>query len=117
VKRLLAVGGFAHDSQGVLAAVYWLALVGSECLHYFRVRLLPRPFVGLELAIASLTDADSRRRFLNDPQTAFWHVQSLAHREGPRPVEIKRHHYLDFVHLWAQARKRILETIFSCIAD
>ena len=66
-RYLSAFGRFAHDPQGVLAAVQRLALVGSKRLHYFRVRLLPRPFARLELLIASLTDADSRRGLLYDP--------------------------------------------------
>jgi len=82
VRRLFVFGGFSHDPQGVLAAVHRLALVGGERLYYFRIRLLPRAFVRLELLIASLTDADSRRGLFDDPQLAFCHAQSLAHREG-----------------------------------
>jgi hypothetical protein len=34
------------------------------------------------LSVAPLADADSRRGLLYNPQLAFRHVQSLAHREG-----------------------------------
>ena len=65
--------GFAHDPQRVLAAVHPFAFVGIElCLD-----------IGVfELSVAPLADADSRRGLLYNPQLAFRHVQSLAHREG-----------------------------------
>ena len=70
MKRLLAFGGFAHDPQGILAAVQRLALVGVElCLN-----------VGiLELGIAPFADA---KPLFHDPQFALRHDFSLAHREG-----------------------------------
>ena len=79
---LLLVRCFVDDPQCILAAVHRFALVNGERLHYFGVRLLPRPFIGPELLVATLTHTDSWGRFLYDPQTALGHVQSLAHREG-----------------------------------
>jgi hypothetical protein len=52
---LLIFGSFAHDPQGVLTAVYWLALVSIElCLD-----------IGiLELSVAPFAYADGRRVLL-----------------------------------------------------
>jgi hypothetical protein len=70
VRRLLAFGGFAHDPQSVLAAVYRLALVGIEL----------RLNVGiLELSIAPFADA---KALFHNSQFALRHDFSLAHREG-----------------------------------
>ncbi len=77
MKHLLAFGGFADDSQSVLAAVYGLALVGVE---YALNALLRACF---ELRVASLADAKNLPwGALYDPQFALLHDYSLAHSAG-----------------------------------
>lgn len=73
MKRLLAFGGFADDAQGILAAVYRLALVSVK----LRLKI-----VTLELGVASFADADGRRVLFYYPQFALGHIQSLAHLTG-----------------------------------
>jgi hypothetical protein len=80
MKQLLAFRGFAHDPQGVLTAVYELALVGIE--------LCPnvgfgKQNAGLKLGIAAFANTyGGERSFLHDPQFALLHDSSLAHRIG-----------------------------------
>lgn len=70
MKPLLAFGGFAHDPQSILTAVYGLALMGVElCLN-----------IGvLELSIAPFAHA---KALFYDPQFALCHDPSLAHWRG-----------------------------------
>ena len=72
-NRLLALCGFTHDPQSILAAVYGLALMGLE------LRLNPSI---LELSIAPFAYADGRRGVLYNSQLALLHDCSLAHRLG-----------------------------------
>jgi hypothetical protein len=67
---LLAFRSFAHDAKGVLAAIYWLALV--------RVELSLNVFA-LELSVASFTHADGWRGWLDDSEVSLRHDRSLAH--------------------------------------
>ena len=71
--RLLVLGRFAHDSQGVLTAIGQRAFVGVKlCLN-----------IGIpELGVASFAYADRRRGSLYDPQFALRHDCSLAHLAG-----------------------------------
>jgi hypothetical protein len=95
-RPLFSFRGFAHDPQRVLTVVHQFALVGSEHLRDFRISVIPRELSGLELSVASFAHADDRgRRLSYDPQFALRHVQSLAHRDEPKPVEVKLHHYQD----------------------
>ena len=72
-NELSAFGGFAHDPQGVLAAVHWLALVGIKlCLN----------IIALELSVASFADAESWMGLLYNPKFSFRHDSSLAHPAG-----------------------------------
>lgn len=71
-NRLLIFGSFAHDAQGVLAAVSQLALVCVELGFDFLLR------IGLKLPVTMLTYGNDRRCFLYDSQTAFRHGLSLA---------------------------------------
>ena len=73
IRTLFAFRSFAHDPQGVLAAVHGLALVGVElCLN-----------IGiLELRVAPFAYADGRRGLFHDPQFALCHDCSLAHPAG-----------------------------------
>ena len=80
MKQLLAFCGFADDQQGVLTAVYGLALVRIElCLNFgFGIQN-----AGLKLSIAAFADTyGGERGFLHDPQFALLHDSSLAHRIG-----------------------------------
>ncbi len=79
MKRLLVFCGFAHDPQGVLAAVHRFALMGIEPCLNIRIR---NKQVGLELRIATFADSDEWRGAFHDPQLALGHVQSVAHSEG-----------------------------------
>ncbi len=83
-NRLFIFGRFAHDSQGILAAVGQFALMNIElCLN-----------IGiLKLSVAPFADANGWRSLLYNPQFALRHDCSLAHLGGHRLVEIKWHHY------------------------
>jgi hypothetical protein len=72
-KQLLAFRSFAHDPQGILAAVYGLALMGIELGLNIGI---------LELSVAPFAYADGRRTLLHDPQFACRHDCSLAHLAG-----------------------------------
>jgi hypothetical protein len=72
-NELLVFGCFAHDPQGVLAAIYWLALVG------IKLRL---NIDTLKLSVAPFADGEGRRGWLYDPQFALLHDCSLAHWTG-----------------------------------
>ena len=73
MKPLLVFRSFADDPQGVLAAVYGLALMGVKlCLN-----------IGiLELSVAPFAYADGWRALLYDSQFALLHECSLAHLAG-----------------------------------
>jgi hypothetical protein len=71
-NRLLILGRFAHDPQGILAAVGWFALMGIERGFDF----LLRP--GFELRVAAFAYTDNRWVMFYDPQLALWHDLSLA---------------------------------------
>jgi len=70
MKRLFAFGSFAHDPQGVLAAVQRLAIVGIE----LRLNLA---VCTTKLRATTLADGESGILF-DDPQFAFCHEYSLA---------------------------------------
>jgi hypothetical protein len=73
-NRLFIFGGFAHDSQGVVAAIDQLAFVGIE--RGFN-RLLG---VALELGVAALAYGEEWWTIIHDSQFAFRrHDHSLAH--------------------------------------
>ena len=74
-NSLLVFGRFAHYPQGVLTAVYRLALVGIE----LRLNVGCIRKAGLELSVAPFADADGRRAWFYDPQLALLHDCSLAH--------------------------------------
>ena len=95
--RLLILGGFAHDSQGVLTAVDELALVRVELLldvglglrlpakGLMRRELRVAEFANSEYVVVSSSD-DSKFSLCHAPSLRCWASRS-------RPVEIKRHHY------------------------
>jgi hypothetical protein len=90
---LLAFRGLAHGPQGVLAAVYGLALVSIKlCLNIISG---PKREAGLEPGITQFANSDCwGRRFLYDPQASTSHDRSLPHSAGVVcPVVFKRHHY------------------------
>jgi hypothetical protein len=74
VTQLFSFGGFSHDPQGVLAAVYGLALVGFE----LSLNMI------LELRVAALADSQNRNTVFSfyDPESARLHGFSLAHSSG-----------------------------------
>ena len=83
MKQLLAFCGFAHDPQGVLAAIHRVALVASERLYDFRIRIFPHWLTRFELTVAAFANADGGGwYFPYDPQLALFHDRSLSHREG-----------------------------------
>ncbi len=69
-NRLFIVGCFAHDSQGILAAVGQFALMGIEL--YLNI-------IAFELGVAAFTYANGGRGLLHDPQFALLHNCSLAY--------------------------------------
>ena len=78
--QLFAFGGFAHDPQRVLAAVYGLALVSIKLYLKGGVRIRK---TRLELGIATFAYTDGRgRSFFHDPQASIRHDASLAHLAG-----------------------------------
>jgi hypothetical protein len=70
MRRLLAFGGFTHDTQSVLATVNRFALVGVEL--YLNIGIP-------ELSVAPFAYA---KALFHDTKFALGHVQSLAHQEG-----------------------------------
>ena len=92
-SKLFVLGCFTHDSQGVLAAIHELALVGVELLLDAGFNRRSERGHGAKLHVAILADAELRR-FSHDPKFSLFHDPSL--RRPPNrssPVEIKRHHY------------------------
>lgn len=81
-NRLLVFRGLAHDPQGVLTAVYGLALVGIERGSNFPLRFIQRWLAGFELRIASFADTEGREAALYQSESTVCHVQSLAHPAG-----------------------------------
>jgi hypothetical protein len=84
---LFAFRRFAHDPQGILTAVHQFTLVGIELVantSQSRVGICQRLGCHAELSIAAFTDSEHRDTpgMFYDPELAFGHVQSLAHREG-----------------------------------
>jgi hypothetical protein len=69
---LFVLGSFADDPQGILAAIYWLALVGVK---------LCQNIAPLERGVAPFADGNGWRSLLYKPELAFSHTQSLAHLE------------------------------------
>jgi hypothetical protein len=84
MKRLLVFGSFAHNPQGVLAAIRWLALVGVELVGNTGksgVVVCQGLRRHVELRITAFADSkcgDTASTF-NYPQFSPRHVQSLAH--------------------------------------
>ena len=71
-NKLFIVGRFAHDPQGILAAVGQFALMGIERGLNFLLRF------ALKLRVTALANANHRRGLLYDSQLALWHNLSLA---------------------------------------
>src|SRR5271157_6382342 len=91
--RLLILGCFAHDPQGVLTAVCQLALVGVELLLNAGFNRRSERGYGAKLHVAELADAE-QGRFSHDPKFSFCHAPSLRRPSWHSiPVEIKWHHY------------------------
>ena len=82
MKRLFAFRRFAHDPQGVLTAVYGLALMGIELCSHFGFRIIFCWLMRLKLKIAVFTDADGNWSTFYDPKVALLHDCSLAHLAG-----------------------------------
>jgi hypothetical protein len=74
---LFLFGGFAHDPQGVLAAVQRLTLVGFVLGRNIGYRIMLARF---ELGVAAFAHPNDRGRSLfNDPQASIRHGCSLTH--------------------------------------
>jgi hypothetical protein len=71
-NRLFIVGCFAHDSQGILAAVGQFTLMGIERHFNFLLRF------DLELRVTTVTNAHHWSGLAYDSQLALWHDLSLA---------------------------------------
>jgi hypothetical protein len=69
--RLLIFGGFAHDSQRVLARVEQLAFVGRESVSDGSLSVSPK------LRIASFADANQRSGLVHDSQLSLGHEHIL----------------------------------------
>jgi hypothetical protein len=82
VKQLLVFRRFTHDPDGILAAVYRLALVGIERRLDFLLRVTLGCLARLELGIATFAYADGWERRFYDPQFALLHDCSLTHQAG-----------------------------------
>jgi hypothetical protein len=87
VRGLLVFRRFAHDPQGVLAAVYRLACMNVELLLNATCgfgEVAKSMSVCGELCIASFTDAENWNIFcpLYDSEFAVGHSRSLAHPGG-----------------------------------
>jgi hypothetical protein len=86
---LLAFGGLTDDAQSVLAAVYGLALVRSECRRYFYRRT--GSFGRLELRIAAFADRNGWSGPLHESEFSLRHENSLppkgcANETAPVPL-------------------------------
>ena len=79
MKRLLVLGGFAHDPQRILAAVQGLADVRVELLLNGRLGIA-HVGVARELSIAAFADSEYRSvpNLFHDSQIALRHEYSLA---------------------------------------
>ena len=76
-NRLLIVGRFAHDPQGILATVGQFALMGIERDFNFPLKF------GLELRVATFANSNHRRGLFYDSQLTIWHNLSLTQgRDG-----------------------------------
>jgi hypothetical protein len=78
-NRLLIFGRFAHDSDGILAAIHQFALMSIECGVNFHRRLVWVSATGFELSITAFADPECQGSFLYDPKAAYLHDFSLAH--------------------------------------
>jgi hypothetical protein len=95
MKRLFTFRGFAHDPQGVLAAIQRLALVLPKAL-YDLVFGEYRVFIARqERTIAVFADARHRVAEFHDPQIALGHDKSLRPLATASLVAVqsKRHPY------------------------
>lgn len=100
-SSLLVFGGFADDSQSILAAIYRFALVLRKLLTKAFLRLgcyfegIERRIEGSGAVFADTNGGRSSDPF-NYPQIAFFHA-SVSHRlersASARPVDFKWHHY------------------------
>jgi hypothetical protein len=82
-SRLLVFGRLAHDSEGILAAIYRLALVARKQHAKLPFGLLFVGQIGLKLFIAGFADANHGRRVaFYDPKFSLCHDHSLAHLAG-----------------------------------
>ncbi len=81
-NRLLIFRSLADDPQGILAAVYWLALVSIELFADFLHSCFGRLAAGDEGLITMFANSGYRIIRANDPQLALLHDCSLAHLAG-----------------------------------
>ena len=83
MKGLFVFRGFLHDPQGILTAVYGLALVGVELLLDSRLSI-PPVRVSSKLPVATFTDSEHWYipNLFHDPKIALLHGCSLAHLAG-----------------------------------
>ncbi|PYX82528.1 MAG: hypothetical protein DMG70_14530 [Acidobacteria bacterium] len=76
MKQLLTFCGLSHDSQGVLAAIDQLALMGVEL---FLDGGLGIPHLGVspELRVTAFTDSEHRNvpNSFHDPKITLWHIK------------------------------------------
>jgi hypothetical protein len=79
VKRLLAFGRFAHDPQGILAAIYRLALVCIELRLDLLSRVIKILIARQKGLVAVLASACHWVAESNDAEATLWHGYSLAH--------------------------------------
>jgi hypothetical protein len=77
-NSLLVFGGFADDSQSVLAAIERLAFVSIELSSDCLLSLFPLRRISPELRIAKLAYSNKGRGLGYDPKLAFRHDYSLA---------------------------------------
>jgi hypothetical protein len=77
--KLFILGRFAGDPESVLAAIYWLALVGIKLRLKLGVCIRN---AGFELSIAPFTYADGRESSFYDSTFSRLHEYILVHQAG-----------------------------------
>jgi hypothetical protein len=83
MKQLFVFRRFSDDSQGVLAAISQLALVGVKLLLDSGLAI-PHVGVSRKLSVAAFADSEhwNVSNPLHDPQIALMHYCSLSHSAG-----------------------------------
>jgi hypothetical protein len=71
-NSLFIVGCFAHNPQGILAAIGHFTLVAIKCGFNFLFKF------AFELRVAAFAYAEEWRGLFHDPKLALWHDLSLA---------------------------------------